>query len=72
MDRTQLTIRLRPATHAKLKALAGREHRSMAQQVEHLIERAAAALPAAVQLDIEDPAPGRGRGARRTRGPAKP
>ena len=54
MDRVQISIRMRRATAAKLKVLAEREHRSMAGQVEHLVERAAADLPAAGQLDLED------------------
>ncbi len=57
MSKIQVSMRFSPKTHAKLKALAEREHRSMARQVEHLIQRAAAELPAAQQLDIEDARP---------------
>ncbi len=68
MEKVQVSFRLSKKAHTKLKALAEREHRSMAQQIEHMI--AAAELPAAGQLDIEDAAPG--RGARRARGSPKP
>ena len=54
MERVQISIRLRPVMHAKLKAICEREHRTVVGQIEHWIERTAAELPAVEQLDLED------------------